>query len=350
MAKPKRKLLPKDFEAMLENGNLDELKAVFDTRLIDARGDYDKRPALAFDLCPDPLARWLVAQGADLYAANTYGDTPLHLRACSWRGRMEVLLELGADVNRPNASGATPLHEAVRCHRAESTRVLLAHGAKLDAVDANGLTPLELALTTCQNADLTEMLLIARALLAAGARTTGSMKDHVRSIGTRFEEFRAVFSPEHVDAFSAALDALYALFEVAPLARRVMHNGRSPISVAATDWESQHQELWDALVRPKGYAATVQGEVIRISGRIGRELDGNGGANWDSDYKRMADALLGHVQSGQPLPAPTLAEFAALVGAAKRQSCDTARLAELSVAWVLLNPQPVAMEKPAYRR
>ncbi|NHZ41659.1 ankyrin repeat domain-containing protein [Massilia aquatica] len=350
MAKPKRKLLPKDFEAMLENGDLDELKAVFETRLIDARGDYDKRPALAFDLCAEPLARWLLAQGADLYAPNSGGDTPLHLRACSWRGRVEVLLALGADVNRPNASGATPLHEAARCHRADSTRVLLAHGAKVDAVDAHGLTPLELALKTCGNTDLTEMILIARDLLAAGAPLSASMKDHVRSVGTGFEEMRAAFNPDYVDATSAALDALYVLFDVTPVARRIMHDGRSPITVAAGHWQAQHQELWDALVRPEGYAATVQGEVIRISGRIARELDGNGGCNWDSDYKRMAEALLGHVQSGQPLPAPALAEFAALIGAAKRQSCDTARLAELSVAWVLLNPQPVAMEKPAYRR
>lgn len=222
MAKPKRKLLPKDFEAMLENGDLDELKAVFDTRLIDARGDYDKRPALAFDLCAEPLARWLLAQGADLYAPNSSGDTPLHLRACSWRGHVEVLLALGADVNRPNASGATPLHEAARCHRADSTRVLLAHGAQVDAVDAHGLTPLELALKTCHNANLTEMIVIARDLLAAGARASAPMKDHVTSIGTRFEASRAVFNPEYVDAASAALDALYALFDVAPAPRRPM--------------------------------------------------------------------------------------------------------------------------------
>ncbi|NHZ33456.1 ankyrin repeat domain-containing protein [Massilia rubra] len=201
---------------MLDKGDLDELKAVFDTRLIDARGGDDKRSALAFDLCPDPLARWLLAQGADLYATNTSGDTPLHLRACSWRGRIEVLLELGADVNRPSASGATPLHDAARCHRAGSTGVLLAHGARFDAVDAQGLTPLELALKTCHNAQLTEMIVIATDLLAAGAHVTAPMKDHVRMIGTRFEQSRAVFSAEHVAAASAALDALYALFEVAP--------------------------------------------------------------------------------------------------------------------------------------
>jgi ankyrin repeat protein len=213
MARPKKKLLPKDFAAMLEQGDLAQLKAVFETRLIDARGDDDKRSALAFDLCPDALAHWLVAQGADLHASTSCGDTPLHLRACSWRGRIGVLLALGADPNRPNHAGATPLHEAARCHRVDSTRVLLAHGAQVDALDAHGLTPLALALTTCQNADLTAMIEIARDLLAAGARTGAPMHEHLDRIGKRFDQYRAVFKPEHVDAASAALDALCALFQ-----------------------------------------------------------------------------------------------------------------------------------------
>lgn len=220
MAKAKKKLLPKDFDALLEKGDLDQLKAVFDTRLIDARGDADKRSALAFDLCPDALARWLVEQGADLYASNASGETPLHLRACSWRGRIAVLLELGADVNRPSAAGATPLHEAVRCHRVESTRLLLAHGARVDAADAHGLTPLELALKTCPNANLAQMILIARDLLAAGAQTTAPMAAFVTAIGTRFEASRAGFSPEHLAAASDALEGLYALFDVAPVPHR----------------------------------------------------------------------------------------------------------------------------------
>jgi len=70
MAKTKKKTLPKDFEPMLERGSLAELKAVFDVCELDARGGYSKQTALAFDKCPDDLARWLVAQGADLSATD----------------------------------------------------------------------------------------------------------------------------------------------------------------------------------------------------------------------------------------------------------------------------------------
>ncbi len=104
------------------------------------------------------------------------------------------------------------------------------------------------------------------------------------------------------------------------------------------------------LVPPKGPAATVQGEVIRISGRISHELDGNGGGNWDAEYKRMADAFLEHVQGGKPLSPPDLAEAAAIVAAVKRKGGDTARMAELAVKWVVQNPDPVKLKPPSYQR
>src|SRR5664279_2542604 len=85
MAKATRKTLPKDFESLLEKGTMAELKAVFDVCEIDARGGYSKQTALAYDKCPDDLARWLVAQGADLSATDTWGNTPLHQRARSRR-------------------------------------------------------------------------------------------------------------------------------------------------------------------------------------------------------------------------------------------------------------------------
>jgi len=75
MAKPRKRLLPKNFEELLEKGELSELKEVFEACDLNARGGYGKQTALAFDECPDELAQWLVAQGADLSAADTWGNT-----------------------------------------------------------------------------------------------------------------------------------------------------------------------------------------------------------------------------------------------------------------------------------
>jgi hypothetical protein len=47
MAKAKKKLLPKDFEKLLDSGDIDKMKAVFETCDVDARGGYAKQTALA---------------------------------------------------------------------------------------------------------------------------------------------------------------------------------------------------------------------------------------------------------------------------------------------------------------
>ena len=350
MAKAKRKTLPKDFEFLLEKGTMAELKAVFEICEIDARGAYGKKTALAFDKCPDDLARWLVAQGADLSATDTWGNTPLHHRARSRRSSIDVLLELGAGVNNAGGSIGTPLHAAADSHNATHARLLLQHGARVNERNKEQLTPLELALRGCSNIDIENMVLLAKVLLDAGAEKTPRMKGFVEEIGKRFEFHRSGFNPESVDTVSRALDELYEIFQVQPVPRRQIHDGISPVVVKAKTWQTQHQELWNLLVPSQGPAATVQGEVIRISGRIANELEGNGGANWDADYKRMADAFLEHIQSGKPLSPPDLAEAAAIVADVKRKSGDTARMAELAVKWVMQNPDPVKLKSPPYQR
>ena len=350
MAKAKRKTLPKDFEALLEKDTVAELKAIFDICEIDARGGYSKQTALAFDKCPDDLARWLVAQGADLSATDTWGNTPLHHRARSRRSSINILLELGADVNKATSSVGTPLHAAADSHNAAHALLLLQHGARVNELNRDKLTPLELALRGCNNIDIENMVTLAKVLLEAGAEKTHLMPGFVEEIGKRFEFHRSGFATEHVDAVSSALGELYKIFEVTPVPHRQVHDGNSPVVVRAKTWQTQHEELWNLLVPSQGSAATVQGEVIRISGRISDELERNGGANWDADYKSMADAFLDHVQSGKPLSPPDLAEAVVIVTEVKRKYGDTARMAELAVRWIIQNPHPLKLKPPSYRR
>ena len=350
MAKAKKKLLPKNFGELLDAGDHEAIKAVFETCAVDARGGYSKQTALAFNDFPDALVRWLVEQGADIDAADSYGETPLHARAGHWQGRIEVLLALGADVNAGEGARGTPLQAAAEVGNAANARLLLAHGARVDALNAQRLTPLEYALQRCSNTQLCGVAEVAEVLLAAGAARTPRMADFVTRLGENFEFHRANFNPESVDETSAALDRLYALFDVPPVPRRVLHDGKTPIAVRAGTWEDQHQELWELLVPSSGAAATVQGEVIRVTGKIHRELYGNGGVNWGADFRAMADALLVHLASGVALPAAQRDEAASLVAEVKRKDGDTFRLCELAVDWVALNPKPVALPPPAYKR
>ncbi len=372
MPKAKKKLLPKDFDTLLKAGDLDALKAVFATCELDARGGYGKQTALAFRDCPDDLARWLVAQGADIEAANTYGRTPLHERAASWRGDIEVLLDLGADVHATDKDGDTPLHKAAKSASPASVRVLLTRGARADALNAANLTPLAAGLQYCSNTQIEGMATIAELLLAAdpprkrglsdlikgafsgkggdAGPVTPQMRAFVQRIGETFEFHRAGFNPEYLEATSVALDSLYAQFGITPVPRRLMHEGSAPIVAKSARWQDQHQELWVLLVPSSGAAATVQGEVIRIAGKVADEIDRNGGGNWDADYGKMTRAFLEHVGSGAPLPDAERAQAARAVADLKSRDGAGAELCELAVKWVKLNPAPVQLNAPGYTR
>ncbi len=372
MAKSKRKTLPKDFEELLAAGDMAALKAVFVGCDVDARGGVFKQSALAFAACPDDLTRWLVEQGANLSAPDAYGETPLHARAGHWKGDVSLLIELGADVNHGAGGRGTPLHRAAAVGNLRTARTLLDHGARVDATNDAGQTPLLLALQRCSNATIERIAPMAKMLLDAMARAVGkprslvgslfgarrapaspvtpAMQQQVRRIGTDFEFHRANFNRDSVDTASDALAELYRLFDVAPIPRRVLHDGSSPIVAKAARWQDRHQELWEMLVPSSGAAATVQGEVIRISGRISDEIDGNGGINWDSDYRKMADAFLDHIGSARAVPPAEREAARQAVAEVKGRRDGAALLCRLAVDWVGLNPTPIALPQPAYRR
>lgn len=371
MAKAKKKTLPKDFRDQLQAGDVEALKAVFDTCDLDARGGYGKQTALGFNDCPEALIRWLAEQGADLQATNTWGRTPLHEHASSWNGKVEVLLDLGADIQATDTQGDTPLHSAATSGKTEAVRLLLTRGARADAVNAAGQTPLAAGLRGCSNIQIAAMADIAALLLAAspppkapglfdrlkravgGAAAAPGLAEQrafVTRIGENFEFHRAGFNPEFLDAASDGLDRLYALFDLPPVPRRRMHDGAAPIVATPGRWQDQQQELWALLVPSSGAAATVQGEVIRIAGRIADEIDRNGGVNWDADYRKMGQAFLTHIASGAPLPQADQTRAAELIHRARTLDGVGEGLCDLSVRWVARNPAPVALGATDYDR
>jgi Ankyrin repeats (3 copies) len=297
---------------------------------------------------------------------------PLHARSRHWQGRIEILLELGADVHQGEGGRGTALHFAAAVGNTDTAKLLLQHGANLHALNKDNQTPLAYALQRCSNAQIESIAAVAELLFEAGAQRpvkpkglfarffrSGSadelgpnadIKASIQRIGTDFEFHRRNFNPDTVDAASAALDRLYILFGVTPIPRRAMHDGTSPIIAKATHWQDQHQELWELLVPSSGAADTVQGEVIRIPGKIRDELERNGGVNWDSDYKKMADAFLVHVASGVKLPEHELAEARTIIAEVIGRRGDTERLCALAVNWVALNPKPKKLPTPMYSR
>lgn len=60
-----------------------------------------------------------------------------------------------------------------------------------------------------------------------------------------------------------------------------------PTAPKLYDWKKEHERLWAALVPNEGQADTLQGELIRIAGKLTDEAYRNGNINWDSDCERM---------------------------------------------------------------
>lgn len=350
----KRKTLPKDFQALLQSGDLAAMQTVFDDCELTAyeRPGYG-RTALHFRECPDDLARWLVGQGLDVDTRDHFGNTALHSKVL-WGEGVDVLLELGADVNAVNNSHETPLHAAVP-RNPESVRKLLAHGADMTASwSSEGPSlcdvapPLQEALQRCPNSQISFLAQSARILLDAGAPVPPNAAEEVIRIGRGIQTLRRSWASQNIrdDETDHAMSELYAMFGVRPVAPVRVHDGVSPITVTATVWQEQFNELWDYLVPMAGFAATKQGEVIRAAGRIARELLDNGGINWNREHRAMRDALIRDLASGTPVA--NAAELARLARGIRRDGfSDHAvnRVSELAVAWVLANPIPVRCDQ-----
>jgi hypothetical protein len=347
-----RQTLPKDFEALLATGDFARITEALEACEPEARGTGSPRgstrTALMYKGCSDELTRWLLARGASLDARDRYQNTVLQSRiTCG--GELEVLFALGVDVNAVGGAGGTALHTAATMGKAKVVRRLLSAGAKVDAVDRYRKTALEASLERAHNAALPQVLEVAQLLLAAGAERRPSMQAAVKRLGETFEFTRSGFDRELLPEASAALEQLYATFGVTPVPPRVMHDGVSRITMKAAQWEGQFAELWALLIPPSGAAATVQGEVIRIAGRMADEVHRNGGANWDDRYRAMAKALIAHLGSGVSIHEKDLADVRTLLRGPPGDD-DVDELKRFAVVWVRSNPMPVALAKPDYAR
>lgn len=354
MAK-KKKTLPKNFDELIRAKDIDQLKSVFDTCEWDARGGYGKATALSFYGISEELVRWLIAQGADLEATDSYARTALHKHAGLRGGKIEVFLELGANIHAADTYGATPLHCAAgNGFNVAAVQQLLKAGADLEAIDMYGRTPLESALVHANNIDIVNLAAISNAFFAAGQTVSAKMKEAVIRRGEDFEFHRENFNKDMLPETDKALNELYKIYDVPPVKKRLMHDGVSPIRVQATSWEKQYEELWELLIPSGGPAKTVQGEVVRIAGRVRDEIYRNGGANWDTDYKKMLDAFYLHLSSGNALPENDLHQASAIIAAIRKnrdgETEELNFLCELATKWTLQNPEPVLLPQVAYDR
>ncbi|SFG42048.1 ankyrin repeat domain-containing protein [Prevotella sp. KH2C16] len=365
MAK-KRQTLPRDFKEIMERNDIRELEQVFEKCDINAyERDWMKTPALCMYGVSCEFISWLVAHGADIEGHNCYGRTPLLVHASTnQEEKVKLLLGLGADVHAEDKYGNGVLHFA---SGPEVMEVLLAHGADVRARNQMGETPLLELLKECSNSDIARVAQMAGLLLEAGDEPTAETREQVICIGKSFEAARPDFAANRLEAADAGLRHLYTLFGVTPVEPVHRHDGSERITVKAKEVGAQFEELWNMLVPASGHAPTVQGEVIRICGKVAREVLDNGACNWDRDYRKLPQSLPGYFAMGHPIPGlkrtglaallpgrpedenQELAALARSIGPESTEE-DFNRLYELAVKWVLANPEPIKLGRVGYRR
>lgn len=355
MAKAKRKTLPTNFTEILETGSFEEQKAVFDSCTLDAyeRG-YSHDTALHQYAIKEELTRYLVAKGLNINTQNAYGRTPLYTHSTVGAPLVAVLLELGADLNLANNDGCTPLFTALANARVDTVKLLLEHGADIKHKNQAKQNALEYGMLLTTNASIPDMLQCAKLMLDAGLKVTKSMQKSVKAIGDNFERYREAFNKDLLATTDAALNELYKLFDVEPAAKHITHDGTQSITITGNTPQEQFNNLWDLLVPPQGPAKTVQGEVIRISGRVRSEFYRNGGANWDREYRSMLNSLIKHLGSHNALSDDDIArakEIAhAVNGKGDFDENILDELAILALTWVKHNLKPVPLKTPTYKR
>ena len=354
MAK-KRVTLPKEFKDLMDEGNIEALKAVYDRCELTAHdGRFSLCTPLHMGGVPDELVIWLVEQGLHINIPDYYGATPLYRQATMGRETVKLLLELGADIGKPNTYGETPLHVAAEFFHPKTVKLLIDKGADVNAKNDMGRTPLASVLMVCRGIYIAQTAEIATMLVEAGAKKTSAMKEKVENIGKDFEFHREGIHPDYIEAADKGLTKLYEIFDVKPVEKRLTHDGVSPIKLVEGSWEEQYEELWSFLIPSSGPAKTVQGEAIRIPGRVRDELDRNGGANWDRDYHKMLQAMPHYLSLGTPLSDTDLEEAKQLISQIYGKDFNDGprldRLCQLALAWIKQNPKPIDLEEPSYKR
>ena len=124
---------------------------------------------------------------------------------------------------------------------------------------------------------------------------------------------RTTLVKDFITEDSIALTELYKLIGVTPVARIDKHDGVSPIIINEDTIPKQYEKMWEYLVPSSGVSQTGQGEVIRIAGKVAREIMDNGGMNWDSDYKKMLDIFPQYFELGNRLSDEDIADIKRIV-------------------------------------
>ena len=356
-----RKTLPADIEQIIASGDVEAVARAVERCEIGAylRGSAYE-PRLMHFPASEEITDFLLARGEDINSRDRYQRTPIHARVRSrCLDQIPMLIARGGDINARDTSDQTALFDVVERFPVVDVSRMMSWGADplvvADSRVHGKSTLMEYALRQESLFDAPRALPVMRLLLSLGAPVGERVPVALRSMDRMRCTFVTHGLPDHlsqsrVDEASAALSELCALFGVEQReAQRAPVVGERLELDPSVPALRQHGELWDLLVPDSGQCQTLQGEVIRIAGRVGYEVYDNGGINWDRSFGKLLDQYLSVVRSGLPMPPDSVARAEAAVASLKSRSMSHQAvddITELAVAWVRLNPVLVQANLP----
>ena len=357
-----RKTLPADIEQIIASGDVEAVARAVERCEVGAylRGSAYESRLMHFPAAEE-ITDFLLARGEDINSRDRYERTPIHARVSSrCLDQIPMLIARGGDINARDTSDQTALFGLpARVHIADVSRSI-AWGADQPVVADSwvyGKGQLCATVVSWHNfLDAPRALAVIRLLLSVGAPVGERVPIALRAMDRMRCTFITHGLPETVsqatfDEASAALSEMCALFGVEQReAQRAPVVGERLELDPSVPALRQYGQLWDLLVPDSGQCQTLQGEVIRIAGRVGHEVYDNGGINWDRSFGKLLDQYLSVVvRSGLPMPPASVARAEAAVASLKcrsmsHQAADD--VTELAVEWVRLNPVLVELDLP----
>ena len=223
---------------------------------------------------------------------------------------------------------------AAKSLQPSSLRVLIRYGANVHAKNWDKCGALELIFRMWKgdSSNAVRAVECMELLINAGVVVEEWMKDEVIALCKEYEKRKDRISKEDLEACEVAITRMCELFDVERPVPNI-HDGTALITITYEGWRNQHEELWDMLVPGVGKCTTVQGEVLRIGGRISDEIFRNGGGNWDREYRKMLNALKKYYAMGKVHNEEEYREALALIKSIGRDSDgeDVVRLCEINV-------------------
>lgn len=128
----------------------------------------------------------------------------------------------------------------------------------------------------------------------------------------------------------------------------------------AYNWKKEQGRLWKELVPAQGQADTLQGELIRIAGKLTDEAYRNGNENWDSEHERMWRFIADKIAADRVFSAKEQALIRAKIEEIIRdKECPDLSgdgspyyiITEKVVDWCMAHPEPIPHQKdPTLKR